>query len=175
MHMGEKQNWEKFTLWERSTRVPLLIAVPDTGRPATRVTSPASLVDIYPTLCELVGLPVPAQCMGTSLVPQLENPKAARAVPAITTQTKGPQSGHSVRDENWRYIRYFDSFEELYNHANDPNEYTNLANNPEFAAVKRHMLEQLKASGAPLDGVYRDVKTGGAVVGKKRKQQQSQE
>src|SRR6185436_14280796 len=99
MHFGEKQNWEKFTLWERSTRVPLIIAGPGAPRAGSRVARPASLVDLYPTLCELAGLPVPAQCQGESLVPQLRDPTAPRTMPAITTQTQGKQSGHAVRDE----------------------------------------------------------------------------
>jgi arylsulfatase A-like enzyme len=153
MHFGEKENWEKFTLWERSTHVPLIFAGP--GIPAgDRVTSPASLIDIYPTLCELTGLPVPAQCEGTSLVPQLRNPRAPREVPAITTQTMGKQSGHAVRDDRWRYIRYFDGFEELYDHRTDPEEFTNLANDPKFTAEKQRLSAWLERVHAPLDGKY---------------------
>jgi arylsulfatase A-like enzyme len=153
MHFGEKENWEKFTLWERSTHVPLVFAGP--GIPAgARVRSPASLIDIYPTLCELAGLPVPAQCEGTSLVPQLRNPLAPREVPAITTQTMGKQSGHAVRDDRWRYIRYFDGFEELYDHRADPDEFTNLANDPKFAAEKQRLGAWLERVHAPLDGQY---------------------
>jgi arylsulfatase A-like enzyme len=154
MHFGEKQNWEKFTLWERSTRVPLIVVVPGVARAGGRVTSPASLIDVYPTLCELAGLSVPAQCEGTSLVPQLRDSRAARTVPAITTQTQGRQSGHAVRDERWRYIRYFDGFEELYDHANDPAEYDNLAGNPQFAAEKTRLRAWLESVRAPLDGKY---------------------
>jgi arylsulfatase A-like enzyme len=153
MHFGEKQNWEKFTLWERSTHVPLIFAGP--GVPAgTRVDRVASLIDIYPTLCELIGLPVPAQCEGNSLVPQLRDPKAPRTVPAITTQTQGKQSGHAVRDDRWRYIRYYDGFEELYDHVNDPNEYTNLAADPKFGAEKGRLKEWLERAHAPLDGKF---------------------
>ena len=157
MHFGEKQNWEKFTLWERSTRVPLIVVAPGVARAGGQVTSPASLVDVYPTLCELAGLAVPAQCEGTSLVPQLRDPRAVRTVPAITTQTQGKQSGHAVRDERWRYIRYFDGFEELYDHASDPGEYDNLAADPKFAAEKSRLRGWLERVHAPLDGKYRGV------------------
>jgi arylsulfatase A-like enzyme len=153
MHFGEKQNWEKFTLWERSTRVPLVFA--GRGVPAgARVTTPASLIDVYPTLCELADVPIPAQCEGVSLVPQLRDPRAARRVPAITTQTQGKQSGHAVRDDRWRYIRYFDGFEELYDHESDPDEFTNLANDPKYAAEKTRLREWLERVHAPLDGKY---------------------
>lgn len=154
MHFGEKQNWEKFTLWERSTRVPLIIAGPGVSRPGSRVSSPASLIDLYPTLCELAGVPIPTQCEGTSLVPQLKDPSAPRTVPAITTQTQGKQSGHAVRDERWRYIRYFDGFEELYDHSADPDEFTNLAHDPKFEKEKTRLRGWLERVRAPLDGRY---------------------
>ena len=163
MAFGEKENWEKFTLWERSTRVPLIIAAPGVGRAGTRVRAPGSLIDLYPTLCELAGVPVPAQCEGTSLVPQLRDPEAPRAVPAITTQTQGKQSGHAVRDARWRYIRYFDGFEELYDHDTDPDEFTNLAADPKFAAEKTRLRAWLEKVRAPLDGKY-----AGMVAKKKR-------
>ena len=154
MHFGEKENWEKFTLWERSTRVPLVIVAPGVARPGAQVAAPASLIDIYPTLCELAGLAAPAQCEGTSLVPQLRDPAARRVMPAITTQTQGRQSGHAVRDARWRYIRYFDGFEELYDHARDPDEFHNLAADPKFAAEKTRLRGWLENVRAPLDGRY---------------------
>jgi arylsulfatase A-like enzyme len=154
MHLGEKQNWEKFTLWERSTRVPLILAGPGVPRPGSRVSAPASLIDIYPTLCELAGLPIPPQCEGTSLVPQLRDPTAPRDTPAITTQTLTKQSGHAVRDDRWRYIRYFDGFEELYDHASDPDEFNNLARDPKFEGEKARLRGWLDKVRAPLDGKY---------------------
>lgn len=160
MHFGEKQNWEKFTLWERSTHVPLIFVVPGVTHAGDKVTSPASLIDIYPTLCELAGLKVPAQCEGTSLVPQLRDPKAPREMPAICTQTMGKQSGHAVRDERWHYIRYFDGFEELYDHQTDPNEFHNVANDPANAAVKARLKGWLEKVHAPLNGQYVRVDTG---------------
>ncbi len=163
MHMGEKENWEKFTLWYRSTHVPLIIALPDGAHSGSTVKAPASLIDIYPTLCELARLPVPGQCEGTSLVPQLMNPAARRTQPAVTTQTYGLQSGHSVTGERWHYIRYFDGYKELYDLANDPNEFTNVAGNAAFAEVKQELFEALKRTGAPLDGVYRRIDTGALV------------
>ncbi len=168
MHFGEKQNWEKFTLWERSTHVPLILAGPGVPR-GGRVASPASLVDLYPTLCELAGLPVPAQCEGTSLVAQLREPSAPREAPAITTQTMGRQSGHAVRDARWRYIRYFDGFEELYDHIADPNEFTNLADDPAFAAEKRRLRGWLEKIHAPLDGQYPGVAAPPAKKAAKKK------
>ncbi len=152
MHLGEKKNWEKFTLWEKSTRVPLIIAGPGVAKPGARVAQPASLIDVYPTLCDLTGVPIPAQCEGTSLLPQLRDPSATREVPAITTQTQGRQSGHAVRDARWRYIRYYDGFEELYDHAVDPGELTNLAHDARHTAEKTRLLGWLEKAGARLTG-----------------------
>jgi len=163
MHLGEKQNWEKFTLWNRSTHVPLIIALPDERNHGASVPAPASLIDLYPTLCELAGLPIPDQCEGTSLDPQLMNPTQPRRTPAITTQSMGLQSGHSVTNERWHYIRYFDGFEELYDLNADPGEFTNLAGEGALASTKLELLEALKESGAPLDGVYRRVDSGALV------------
>lgn len=152
MHLGEKKNWEKFTLWEKSTRVPLIIAGPGVANPGARVSQPASLIDVYPTLCLLAGLPIPAQCEGTSLLPQLRDPAAPREIPAITTQTQGKQSGHTVRDARWRYIRYYDGFEELYDHSIDPGELKNLADDPAYVAEKKRLLGWLENVHAPLTG-----------------------
>jgi arylsulfatase A-like enzyme len=163
MHFGEKQNWEKFTLWERSTRVPLVLVAPGVSHAGAQVASPASLMDIYPTLCELAGLPAPGQCEGESLVPQLRDPAAPRAMPAITTQTMGRQSGHAVRDVRWRYIRYYDGFEELYDMDADPGEFTNVASDPANAPVKTRLRAWLEKIRAPLDGVYRRVGDGSVV------------
>lgn len=162
MHFGEKENWEKFTLWERSTHVPLVVVAPGVTRPGSRVESPASLIDVYPTLCELTGLPIPPQCEGTSLLPQLRDPQAKRTAPAITTQTQGKQSGHAVRDDRWRYIRYFDGFEELYDHASDPDEFTNLAADSKYAAEKARLRGWLEKVHAPLDGQYAGAAPRGA-------------
>ncbi len=167
MHLGEKQNWEKFTLWERSTRVPLIIAGPGAPHLGSSVSKPASLIDVYPTLCELAGIPIPPQCEGTSLRPQLEDPAAPRAVPAITTQTLAKQSGHAVRDERWRYIRYFDGFEELYDHTADPDEFTNVAGDARFQDEKARLRGWLERVRAPLDGKYPGMADKSGKAGKK--------
>ncbi len=130
-HLGEKGITGKNTLWERSTRVPLVFAGPGIGK-GKRCPRPAELLDIYPTLIELCGLPPRADLEGISLVPQLKHPRAKRERPAITSHNQG---NHGVRSEHWRYIRYADGSEELYDHRNDPNEWTNLASDPKFAGV----------------------------------------
>jgi arylsulfatase A-like enzyme len=130
-HLGEKEITGKNTLWERSARVPLIFAGPGVSA-GQRCTRPAELLDMYPTLLELCGLPAQPQLEGLSLVPQLKDAKAPRERMAVTTHN---HDNHGVRSENWRYIRYADGSEELYNMQKDPNEWTNLASNPEYADV----------------------------------------
>ncbi|MCA9131425.1 MAG: choline-sulfatase, partial [Planctomycetales bacterium] len=97
-----------------------------------RCTQPAELLDIYPTLIELASLPKRDDLEGISLAPQLKDAAAKRERPAVTSHNQG---NHGVRSENWRYIRYADGTEELYDMVNDPNEWTNVAYRQENAAI----------------------------------------
>jgi arylsulfatase A-like enzyme len=147
-HLGEKDITGKNTLWERSTRVPLIFAGPGV-RAGQCCTRPAELLDMYPTLVELCGLAERDDLEGTSLVPQLRDATAARERPAITSHNQG---NHGVRSERWRYIRYADGSEELYDHQNDPQEWTNLAGDPKFASVldeHRRWLPEIDVPPAP--------------------------
>lgn len=144
-HLGEKGITGKNSLWERSTRVPLLFAGPGVRRGAT-CRQPAELLDLFPTLSELCGLPIPAGLDGHSLRPQLRNPRARRAWPAITTHGPG---NHAVRTGRWRYIRYADGSEELYDHRLDPHEWTNLAASRQHARTKRGLAAQLPDVNVP--------------------------
>ena len=130
-HLGEKLITGKNTLWERSTRVPLIFAGPGVSQ-GGRCLRPAELLDIYPTLAELCGLPARSDLEGHSLGPQLRDASAERTWPAITSHNQG---NHAVRSERWRYIRYADGSEELYDRSADPHEWQNLAMKPEHAAV----------------------------------------
>lgn len=131
MHIGEKDHWEKFTLWERSTRVPMLFSGPgiDAGNPSAQAVS---LLDIFPTLVELTGNEPFKQLEGESVKPLLEDPSSSRARPAVTTWH---YRNHAVRDNRWRYIQYHNGDEELYDHHFDPNEFDNLAGDPEYRDI----------------------------------------
>lgn len=144
-HLGEKGITGKNSLWERSTRVPLIFAGPGVEKGA-RCGRPAELLDVYPTLAALCGLPAKDGIEGVSLGPQLTDANAPRERPAITTHNRG---NHAVRTETWRYIRYADGSEELYDVRADPNEWTNLATVPEHAHVKAELARWLPASDAP--------------------------
>ncbi len=128
MHIGEKENWEKFTLWEEATRVPLLFQVPGLTTPGSRSKEPVSLLDIYPSLAELAGFEVPDHCDGESLLPFLNNPDLLENTPALTTYQFYDGTAYSLRYQEIRYIYYPSTgMEELYDHSTDPNEFSNLA------------------------------------------------
>lgn len=148
-HLGEKDHWTKFVLWEKATRVPLVVVAPGVTPAGAVCDRPVSLVDLYPTLTELCGLPAPAGLDGESLVPQLRDPSAARRSPALMTEMTG---NHAVRTDRWRYIRYADGSEELYDHQSDPHEWHNLAADPrhrEVLAAHRRWLPAAEAPAAP--------------------------
>ena len=148
-HLGEKLHWRKFTLWEEAARAPLIIVAPGVTRPGGRCERTVSLVDIYPTLAELADLPSNPSLEGVSLRKLLEDPNATWERPAITSHGR---NNHSIRSERWRYIRYADGTEELYDHDADPQEWTNLAGDPEHNEVKRTMggwLPKVNVAEAP--------------------------
>lgn len=148
-HLGEKDITGKNTLWDRSTRVPLIVAGPGVASKG-RCGQPAELLDIYPTLVALCGLPAKPDLEGHSLVPQLKDAAAPRPWPAITTH--GPNN-HGIRTDRWRYIHYADGTEELYDMKADPNEWTNLAADHSQAAVKQELAKWLpKVSKPALPG-----------------------
>jgi len=144
-HLGEKRHLHKFTLWERSTRIPFIVVAPGVTHPGTRSGKPVGTIDIFPTLNELCGLPSVDGLDGASLMPILRNPALDWKRPALITHGQG---NHALRTERWRYIRYANGDEELYDHAKDPNEWTNLANKPEFAPVKSELTKWLPNTDA---------------------------
>jgi arylsulfatase A-like enzyme len=123
-HLGEKQHWRKFALWEESTRAPLIWVVPGVTQPDRRCDRTVDFMSIYPTLTDLCGLPTPAHVQGRSIRALLANPQLPWDQLAVTTYR---QNNHTVRSEGWRYTRYADGGEELYDEAKDPFEWTNLA------------------------------------------------
>lgn len=155
-HLGEKQITGKNSLWERSTRVPLIFAGPGIGK-ATVCKQPVELLDIFPTLTELCGLPGVDGLEGHSLVPQLKDSKAKREWPAVTSHNQG---NHAVRTERWRYIRYADGSEELYDMENDPQEWKNLATDPQHAALIAELRQWLpKVDRPPAPGSQHRILT----------------
>lgn len=149
-HLGEKQHWGKWTPWERSTRVVLMVVPP--RNMAGRFTKlgqgchqPVSLLDLYPTLTELCDVPAPKQLEGKSLIPLLQDPQRSTGRVVLTSFDRG---NVSLRSDRWRYIRYDDRTEELYDMHNDPNEWTNLAGESGREELLRQFRQQI-----PLDAL----------------------
>ena len=144
-HIGEKEISGKNTLWDDSTRVPLIFAGPGVQKGGL-CQKPAELLDIYPTLVELCGLPQNKKLEGLSLLPQLKDENATRVRPAITTHN---QNNHGIRSEGWRFIQYADGSRELYDMRNDPNEWKNLAQDTKFRKVIEEHLQFLPPVNLP--------------------------
>lgn len=153
-HLGEKLITGKNTLWDRSTRVPLIFAGPGVS-PGAECRQPAELLDMYPTLIDLAGLPPRGDLEGHSLLPQLKNADAPRKWPAITTHN---HDNHGIRTARWRFIQYADGTEELYDMQNDPNEWTNLAlqehtsQRPELRMKLDELRQWIPESRKPVPG-----------------------
>jgi arylsulfatase A-like enzyme len=137
-HLGEKLHWRKFALWEEATRVPLIVVPPAPRR--QRITTPVSLIDIFPTVIDLAGATSLAPIDGHSLVPLMQSPGTSRPSPVAMSWKEG---NHSLRDSRWRYTRYRDGSEELYDHVTDPYEWTNLALDQAFDDVRTAFSEGL--------------------------------
>ncbi len=127
-HMGEKNTFQKHTLWDRSGVAPLIIKAPGMTT-NTECSSVVSLLDLYPTLVDLCGLPPNDKTRGQSLKPLLENPALSWDDPAFTYK----HGIEAVQYGDLRYIEYEDGSQELYDHTNDPEEWTNLVGNVNYA------------------------------------------
>ena len=169
-NLGEKEYLFKNSPWEESDRVPLVIRAPGISQAGTLPGAPVSLIDIYPTLVDLCGLEGDTRKNGSgrpldgySLVPFLEEPESrswAGPDVALTmiqqiTDPRNPQpaeagtapayQNYSLRSEDFRYIRYNDGVEELYDHRTDPYEWDNLAGDPSQTATLEAFREKLNA------------------------------
>jgi arylsulfatase A-like enzyme len=142
MHLGEKDHWLKYALWEQTCQVFFSISVP--GYPKQFSETPVGLIDLYPTLASLCDIPRPAHMLdGVDLKPLLAGKTNERGEPVLSTYGRG---NHAIRDARYRYIRYRNGDEELYDHSNDPHEWTNLANKPESEKVKKRLRGWLPKS-----------------------------
>ena len=168
--MGEKNYLYKNSLWQESTRVPLIVRAPGIGKPAGLSAQPVSLIDIYPTLIDLCGISSETKkndkghsLDGNSFKPLLEDPENGKWLgpeSALTALYKWrmkydpSQESYSLRATDWRYIRYENGKEELYFTKDDPHEWINLANGSADAETikKLEMFRKELASRVPVAG-----------------------
>jgi len=152
--LGEKGLWYKRKAFERSVRVPLIISVPGMGA-GERFKQPVELLDLYPTLMDLCELPMTDQLQGKSLRPVLTDPVAnSLDKPAVTLVWYGRESwGYTLRNDRYRYMEWMEgrAGRELYDHAEDPDEITNLVDDPKYTELIASLSLQLKTyvPGAP--------------------------
>ena len=144
-HLGEKRHWHKSTLWQRSTHVPMIWAGPGVAQTGKDRSQPVELLDIYPTLADLCDLPKADDLEGASLAPQLRDAGAKRR-PAVTTYLP---DNHAVVTERWRYIRYADGTDELYDRVKDPNEWDNIAGESRYDSLKGRLAYWMPETSAP--------------------------
>jgi arylsulfatase A-like enzyme len=157
-HLGEKGLTAKTTLWDRATRVPLIVSPPGVAS-GQKCVQPVDLLDVYPTLLDLCGLPAYAPLEGLSLRAQLENPTNPPARrPALTTHGR---NNHSLVDARYRYIRYADGTEEFYDRYVDPDEQVNRIGHPNFREAARALAAFLPATNAAnVSGTSRITEIG---------------
>ncbi|TWU63203.1 sulfatase [Crateriforma conspicua] len=158
-HLGEKDHIEKFALWEKATHIPFIVVAPGVAVPGGRCDRPVDMTVLYPTLLELCGVPADARCDGNSVVPLLRDPQTRWDRPALMTYLPG---NHAVRSQRWRYIRYADGSEELYDHNADPDEWINLAGEHRYAPViKSHRRWIPESEAKPVVDLQRAGKKAG--------------
>ena len=138
-NLGEKTHWCKAALWRNTTRVPFMVVLPGVSKAGLRNNQPISHVDIYPSLCDFAGIPKPAHLEGRSILPLLEDPSATRDVAFLSY---GPENT-AAQSERYRYLRYEDGSEELYDHKKDPHEWTNLIGDKKHDDLRRKMRGQV--------------------------------
>lgn len=158
-HLGDHGLWGKLTNFERSARVPLIIAPPRSPHRGATTRSVVELLDLYPTLVDLCGLPLPPGLEGRSLRPLLAAPQTLNSRPAYTCTIHQGVIGRSVRTDRWRYTVWGDGLAaELYDHDADPGEYRNLVADPSRAADLA-ALRQLLALPPHVASVPADAQT----------------
>lgn len=141
-HLGEREWWNKNTLFDRSCRAPLIIAGPGIKPGVARGL--VEFVDLYPTIADYCGLKPPSNLAGQSLRPLLEDPARSGKPAAFTMVTRGPKvRGDSIRTDRWRYTQWSDGARELYDHAADPEENHNVVDTPEGRKVAAELAIRL--------------------------------
>ena len=143
-HLGEKKHWCKGAIWEQTTRIPFIVKGPNI-KAGTICKQPVSLIDVFPSLVDIAGIKVPEYLDGKSALPQLKDPNIKRSPAIISYGAKNT----AIRSERWRYIRYEDGSEELYDHSLDPNEWKNLADDFQYNEIKKELSTYIPKNQLP--------------------------
>jgi arylsulfatase A-like enzyme len=149
--LGEHGLWAKHTNFELDTHVPMIFSAPSIKAVGKKTSALTEFVDIYPTLCELAGVPVPGHLEGTSVVPLLNDPELSWKSAAFSQYPRWDVMGHAMRTERYRYIEWVDfktnkvKARELYDHKIDPSENNNIADDPEYSKIVKKLHKQMKA------------------------------
>ena len=138
-NLGEKTHWCKAAIWRDTTRVPFMVVAPGVSKAGLRNNQPISHVDIYPSLCDFAGIPKPKYLEGRSILPLLKDPSATRDFAFLSY---GPQNT-AAQSEQFRYLRYEDGSEELYDHKKDPHEWINLIGNKNYQSIRKKMRSKV--------------------------------
>lgn len=175
-HFGEKEHWRKFALWEEATRAPYIWVAPGVTKAGAVSTRPVDFSSFYPTLTDLAGITKPSHVEGESIRTLLADPAAEWKGHALSTWL---QNNHAIRTEDWRYIRYADGSEELYDHRNDPYEWTNVAAEEKNTALKKDLAALLPQKNVPgltqTDGWSTPGKGSGQGKGGRKKKDQGED
>ena len=151
-HHGEKGDWGKHTLWERTSNVPFIWSGPGVAK-GKRINATVSLIDMYPTFVEMCNLPAVEGLEGVSLAGMLHTPSKATDRNVFLPYLD--PGGYAIINQKWRYIHYSDGTEELYDVRNDPHEWDNLAEDIKWAPVKQNLKASAPKSFAPV-GISRN-------------------
>ncbi|MFC7500169.1 sulfatase-like hydrolase/transferase [Enterovirga sp. GCM10030262] len=157
-HLGDKDNWHKFTLWDEAGRAPFILALPGTGDDGQRVQQVVEMVDIMPTVLDLFDIAPPPGLSGRSLLPFIQDPALIDDGVAVTTM----YGSAAIRTNGYRYIRYEDGSTELYDIVADPNEWRNLAGDPAWDAVEAELDARLRSDLSSQGWVWVDADASAA-------------
>jgi arylsulfatase A-like enzyme len=148
-HLGWRGQWHKHTISEQVLRVPLIVRQPQ-GNQGTLVNGIVELLDLFPTFCDLAGLPAPEGLDGKSFLPLLKDPKAEGKPAAFCSMPVGWGNGRTVRTLRWRLVERLDGSRELYDHSTDTREYKNLIDQPEHTQLAVRLHDMLEKEFGPL-------------------------
>jgi iduronate 2-sulfatase len=183
-HLGEHRHWQKQTLFQNAAQVPLMISYPGMKNPGKTTSALCELVDCYPTLCELAGLPIPKAISGISQVPVLNNPETTLRTSALTYHgTVRGKEGYSIVTDRYRFTRWNEGAPnniELYDRQQDPAEMNNLAQHPEqypelIKTLNKELQKRIDQGKAIPEGLTPSAHSGNKPKSKKEQQKLDEE